>query len=368
MKNISLYIRLMMILLCVSIISCETKDPPVVVTSSPDFGSAETLITVTGSGFDDLIAINFNDEVPADFNPSFGSNSALLMRVPIDAPLGDNRVHVVTEHGETSFPFKVTLQAPSVFDFMPKSANEGEVVTITGKNFFEPLEVLFFDSIPGNIIFHQPDSIAVEVPANVKRGRIKVKANGGSSFTPEFFFSTTELLINDFDGNGIRSETDKWLFYGSIEQVASNAVVNDPPEPINGHFLKLSGFDNGGRWVGGTESHSFDPMVFDVFDIKSDIDNTFVNMDINSNGKDDTHLIIVLAERNGSPNDFTETIHVEGSGWQNIQIPLNRFLDINGGTIDPQRIRTIKLHLFNELNSSQKMEVNVDDLSFVQIN
>jgi len=129
--------------------SCNQSDAPDVISFSPESGPAETLITVEGSNFVDLEAIYFDELVHANFNPSFGKEDALLFRVPPDAVVGDNMINIISEHGMTSFPFKVTLDAPSVFNFNPKSANEGDQVSITGKNFFEPLEVLFFDSIPG---------------------------------------------------------------------------------------------------------------------------------------------------------------------------------------------------------------------------
>ena len=355
--------------LCIVISGCQETGPPSVDTFSPDFGPPETLITVEGSNYIDLISINFNDGVNADFNPSYGTETALLFRVPEDAPLGENLITITSESGETSFPFRVTLEAPQVSDFNPKSANEGEMVYILGENFYEPLTVLFHDSIAGNIIYNDPDSLVVEVPAGVERGRLKVKANGGSSLTGEFFFSTSDVLVSDFDGNGVRAETDKWLYYGNIDQNATNSVVNTNPDPFDGsNFLKVSGTDPGTIWIGGTESHSNDPMVFDVFDVKSDINNTFVDLDINNNGADKTHLIIVLAERNGSPNDFSETIAVDWDGWEHVSLPLNRFKDVDGAFIDPQKIRTIKLHLFNELQTNQSLEVNVDNLKFVQIN
>ena len=369
MKSFDLYNKCLLLLaICLLVFSCTSDGPPEVEIYSPDSGSAETLITVEGFNFNDLVAINFNDEVAADFNPSFGTETALLFRVPPNAPLGDNDIEIITDDGMTSFPFRVTLNAPSVFDFHPKSANISDTVFITGTNFFEPLEVLFFDSIPGDIVHSQVDSIAVLVPSGVQRGRIRVVANGGFSETAEMFFTTKELLVNNFDGEGVRSETDKWPFYGSLEQQnATSAVVSDFPAPLDGNFLKISGFDPGSVWVGGTESHSNDPAVFDVFEIESNINDTFIELDVNNNGSDDTHLIIVLSERNGSINDFTETIAIDWDGWNRISIPLNRFSDIGGLTPDPQKIRTVKLHLFNELNSNQKMEANVDNLKFIEI-
>jgi len=319
MKN-SVFLFLALILLS----ACQKGEPPMIISFEPEFGSAETLITLKGANFDDMLALNFNNDVAADFNPSFGTDSALLFRVPLNAPLGENMVAIKTLDGETSFPFRVTLKPPKVAEFYPKSAASGGVVTILGENFFEPLEILFFDSIPGKVLFASEDSISVEVPENVEKGRIKVKANGGFSFTAEVFFTTKDILV--------------------------------------------SGTDPGSVWIGGAENHSNDLNVFENFGIQSDINNTFIDLDIHNNGAKDTHLIIVLGERGGSPNDFTETLHLDKDGWQNFRIPLNRFMDINGANIDPSKIRVVKLHLYNELGVTQKLEVNVDNLKFIQIN
>lgn len=354
--------------MALSIASCKKGEPPFVESYEPVFGTAETLITVKGSNLDDLISLDFENEVAADFNPSYGTDKALLFRVPANAPLGENNVKITTMHGETSFTFRVSLKPPEVVNFAPKSANAGAIVSIVGQNFFEPLEVLFFDSIPGNIIYSAEDSIAVEVPEGVEKGRLKVKANGGNAFTAEVFFTTKDILVNDFDGNGARSETGKWLFYGNIDQNSATAIQSVNPEPIDGNYMKISGVDPGSIWIGGSESHSNDPNDFDNFGIESDINNTFIEMDVHNGGADDTHLIIVLAERNGSPNDFTETIHLDDNGWQSIRLPLNRFSDISGENIDPSKIRTVKLHLYNELKVSGRLQANIDNLKFIQIN
>jgi len=343
-------------------VGCGNPEPPSVATASPEFGPPETLITVTGANFTDLLAINFNDGVRADFNPSFGKDSALLFRVPLDAPLGDNDILIATEHGETTVPFRVTLEAPQVRDFNPKSANEGQTIYITGENFFEPLEVLFFDSLPGNIVFHSPDSLVVEVPPGVQRGRILVKANGGESLTQENFFSVTEIVINDFDGQGLRSATEQWLFYGNIDQDASTAVEGGG---VAENYLRLSGTDPGSIWVGGTETNQ---DGIENFGITSNLNNTFIEMAVNNNGRDHTHLIIIVKEKDGSFNDFQLTEPIDWDGWQDLRIPLNRFKDLNGAPPDPTKINTVKLHLYNELGSTQPLEVNIDNLKFIQVN
>jgi hypothetical protein len=357
------------LLISILVISCGEKPAPFVAKFKPAFGPEKTLITVTGMDFEGITSIKFDDGVNADFNPSFGTDSALLFRVPPDAKLGNNMITITTETGEVSFPFRVTLEAPEVEDFRPKSANLGGRITILGKNFFEPLEVLFFDSIAGNIVYHDPDSIIVEVPANVKKGRLKVKANGGSSLTGELFFSTLEILVNDFDGKGVRSETNKWQFYGFIDQQnAAAAIQKTNPIPVSGNFLKITGKDIGSQWIGGTENHTNDVDVFKAFNILSDVNNSFIEMDINSNGSQKTHLILVLAERNGSPNDFTHTIQLDWTGWKKVRIPLNRFKDVNGATVNTEKIKAVKLHLYNELKITSKLEANIDNLKFILIN
>ncbi len=347
--------------------SCEDVPPPAVSSHSPSFGPEGTLITVEGMDFEDLIAINFNNGLAADFNPSFGTTSALLFRVPADAPIEEHTVEIISETGSTSFPFRVTHLPPEILDFNPKNANEGSRVTIIGENFFEPVEVLFFDSIAGNIIHLAEDSLVVEVPAGVERGRIKVKANGGSALTAELFFSTVDILVNDFDGNGLRSDVSKWLFYG-VEENAGNAVQSENPSPIDGNYLKLSGTDPGSIWIGGAENHSWDVADFQNFGIQSDINNTLISFDLNNRGRDHTHLIIVLVERDGSPNDFTRMIHVDWDDWERVEFPLNRFQDVNGASVDPSKIRAVKFHLFNELGSNLPLEVNIDNVKFIQIN
>jgi len=283
------------------LMSCTSPEPPEVLSIEPSFGPRETLITVQGMNFDDLIAINFNNGIPADFNPSFGTGEALLFRVPNSAEIGEHLISIETEHGATTMPFRVTFQEPTISSFGPKSANVGDHVVINGENFFEPVEVLFFDSISANILYLDQDSLVVEVPENVQKGRLRVKANGGTASTAEVFFTTKDILVNDFDGNGVRAETSKWLFYGNIDQVMTDPIQNTNPDGVDGNYLKISGKDPGSIWVGGTESHSNDISEFISFGITSDINNTFLEMDVNSDGADFTHLIIVLAERDGSP-------------------------------------------------------------------
>lgn len=366
MKNILFYLTVLSAIIGTS---CNKYEAPSITTISPIKGPVETLIVIEGANFEDIISLNFNDGVAANFNPSYGSETGVLLRVPLDAPIGDNVITIETKGGTVTADFKVTLDAPELTSFYPVSGEVGGTVTFLGENFFEPIEVLFFDSIAGDILFLSPDSMVVEIPEGVEKGFLTIKANGGDISTNIQFFSVTELLVNNFDGEGIRSQTENWLFYGGILQTSSNTAIRSAnPDPIDNNFLKLSGVDPGSVWIGGTESHAWDINDFDVFPIVSDLTNTFLEMDLNNNGREDSHIVLILTERAGSPNDFTYNQDINQEGWNHLSIPLSRFEDVNGLQIDPQIIKNLKVHLVNNNMATSAIEANIDNIKFIQVN
>ncbi|MEM9820830.1 MAG: IPT/TIG domain-containing protein [Bacteroidota bacterium] len=354
-------------LFAILLATCSKAPEPELLSVTPEFGSAGTLVTFEGKNLANIQTMKFSDQV-VNFNTAYNSENALLFRIPESLPLGDHVVTLETASGVLTTNFRVTLDPPEIFNFTPESADVGQEVIIYGENFFEPLEVYFFDSIAANIISAHEDSIVVIVPDGVSKGSITVVANGGLTRSPVPFFSTNTILVNDFDGNGLRAETNKWLFVGSVDQNANNAVQVNNPFALDGNFLRLTGRDEFGiGWIGGAENHSWDTDVFDNFGIRTSNNNTLLKMDVHSNGNQFTHLIIVLLERDGSFNDFTEKIEVDWDGWREISIPLNRFTDLNGASIDPAKVRTVKVHLNNVEGTNQILEVNIDNLRFVEI-
>lgn len=346
--------------------SCQkNQDAPILTSIDPVFGPEETLITFEGMNLANIETMTFSGEI-VNFNTAYNSDVALLFRIPESMPLGEHEVVITTPGGSVTTNFRKTKEAPEIFSLSPESGGIGEVITIKGKNFFEPLQVWFTDSVPANIVFHSPDSMEVEVPEGVEKGRITLSANGGLAFSPKQFFSVNPILINDFDGNGLRSETNKWIFRGSLNQNAMNAVQNSNPLPIDGNYLKVSGKDDLGiGWIGGPENNAADG--FESYGITTTPNNTLFEMDIHNNGRLNTHVILILKEKDGSFNDFTHTIPIDKEGWRRISLPLNRFTDLDNVIVDPSKINIIKIHLVDENDSDEILEVNIDNLRFTEI-
>ncbi|MEM1120201.1 MAG: glycan-binding surface protein [Bacteroidota bacterium] len=340
---------------------------PVIDNIVPTFGPAESLITIEGVNLGNIETVKFSDQI-VNFNTAYNAENALLMRVPTNVPLGEHVVTITTEGGSVTTNFRVTLDPPEIFNFLPESAAPGEVVTVRGKNFFEPMTVWFFDSIQAELLTLTPDSLMVVVPEGVQKGRITMFANGGLTRSPIDFFSINPILVNDFDGNGLRSETNNWIFRGSIDQNRNTAVQNSVPAPIDGNYLKLSGTDELGiSWIGGAENHTWDVEQFQTFGITANANNTLLEMDVHNNGRDNTHVILILLEKDGSPNDFAFQTKLDEDGWQRLSIPLNRFQDLNDFIVDPTKVKTVKIQLIDADNSQEKLEVNVDNIRFVEI-
>jgi len=356
--------------LIITIIGACKKEvgAPSIIAVTPEFGPEETLVTFEGVNLANIQTITFSGQ-EVNFNTAYNSDNAQLFRIPANIPLGDHEVVFTTAGGTATTQFRITLDPPEVFSVVPESAASGVEITLYGENFFEPVEVYFFDSIKAEITALTPDSLKVIVPEGIEKGFIGVQANGGYVYSPVNFFSINNIWVNDFDGNGVRAETNKWIFQGSVNQNATNAVQNSNPAPIDGNFLKLSGRDDLGiSWIGGAQTYfGFPGDDFQTFGITSDRNNTLLELEVNNNGRDDTHIILILNEKDGSFNDFTEEIHVDWDGWKTISLPLNRFQDLNGEIVDPQKVRALKIHLIDEGDSNKILEVNVDNIRFVEL-
>ncbi|MEL6864269.1 MAG: glycan-binding surface protein [Bacteroidota bacterium] len=355
---------LFILLTAVFCTQCSKPENPGITSIDPVFGPAGTLVTIQGENMADIVQIKFSDQI-VNFNTAYNADHALLMRIPESVPLGDHIVSIETEGGIATTEFKVTLDPPEIFRFEPESADVGEEVVIYGQNFFEPLEVYFFDSIQAEITSFHEDSIIVVVPEGIERGPLSVEANGGAAQSPINFFSTRSILINDFDGNGLRAETNKWIFRGFVDQNANNVLFDSDPESLDGNFAKLSGWEE--SWIGGFENHSWDTDIFETFGITNPGNSTLFEMDVHTNGNENTHIIIIFLERDGSPNDFTQQLKLSGDGWQKVSIPLNRFQDLNGLIVDPAKIKTVKIHLINADGVNTPLEVNIDNMEFIEI-
>jgi len=127
----------------------------------------------------------------------------------------------------------------------------------------------------------------------------------------------------------------------------------------------VSGTDDLGTiWLGGPKTPGGNSV--ETFQITTDLNATFLEMDVNSNGRDGTWLLLVLREQDGSSSDFTARVQLNDPGWNKISLPLVRFKDAGGLTIDPQKVNQIKFHIEDRDETGQRIEANIDNVEFAE--
>jgi len=349
--------------------SCEkAQDPPSITSITPEIGAAEDLIVIEGVNLENITEMKMSDQV-INFNTAYNSMNALLFRVPNNVPLGEHVISLTTSGGVATVNFKITLEAPAIFNVNPAFASPGDVIEITGKNFFEPVEVFFFDGVQAEIKSLFQDSMEVIVPEGIQKGQIRLVANGGDTLSPIDFFSINEVLVSDFDGNGLREDNAKWAWAGFCDQPAEDPFASIDFQGIDGNYMKISGTDTQNfQWLGGPQSYFGMPGDdFETFGITTIPNNTLLEIDVYGNGDENAHLLFILQEFDGSTNDFTEEIHVDWQGWQKVSIPLIRFNDLDNFTIDPAKVKLLKIHLLDNDETGEQLEVAVDNIKFVEI-
>ena len=381
MRNFIYLVLLLPVIFLAS--GCEDSDPPEFISVEPGFGSETQLIVLKGNNLGEIRELLFNG-VPIQFNTAYNSDVALLFRVPKGTPLGATIVTVRTDHGSFEFDFLVSELPPTIRSFTPRSADPGQIITVTGENFFDPPLDMYFrvdrmspddpmrlDSIVGEITYvsETKDTMRVRVPEGAVSGPLVVVANGGVYETTINFFTFRRSLVTDFDGGGSRADNGQLIARGNLDQVINGSpfVTSTFPAPIDGDYLKMSGIRSGSTtsFVGFIQTS---PLL-DSFDIDATVANAFIELDLNSAGRANSYLTVALREQDGRIGDFSTNIKLEdAAGWNTVRVPLVRFRNSNNFVVTPGKVNVVKFILQDLDNTGRRVEANIDNVKFVEQN
>ena len=360
--------------------SCK-EEPPEFISVEPEFGSEKQLIVLKGNNIGEIRELLFNGE-PIAFNTAYNSDVALLFRIPVGTPLGQTTVTVRTDDGSFTFDFLVSEKPPTIAKFTPRSGDPGDVITITGRNYFEPpLEIYFRtdvmldeelelrDSVKGEVIYVSAtkDTMQVVVPEGAATGTMTVVANGGPVRSLVNFFTFSRQLVTDFDGNGLRSDNDALVIGGrSLDQLDPNKpyIRNSLPNPIDGNFLQLSGMVPSPRTTIGSIQT---PMNLDSFEIEASIGNASLEFDLNSGGRAGGYIGVALQEQGSNGGDYTFIVKMnDAAGWNKVTIPMVRFKNFQNIVVTPGEVNAVKFILLDQDRTSRRLEANIDNVKLVE--
>jgi hypothetical protein len=202
------------------------------------------LIAIVGENLESAREIWFNDQKAA-LTPTYITSTTILVSVPSQIPTAiNNKLRIIFEGGKVlEHDFVVDISEPLVSSMVSEYVATGDVATIRGDFFYEPLTVTFAGGVTGELESVEDKIIKVRVPAGAQPGQITVKTNFGETKSDFWFRDNRNIFIS----------SDPFTGWWNASYVVTNPGPNDPPS-INGNYIRVNKSIGGWAWtevVGG---------------------------------------------------------------------------------------------------------------------
>ena len=188
------------------------------------------LIAIVGKNLQDAIEVWFNDK-QARLTPTYITNTSILVSVPSPIPITiTNKMKIVFKNGFILIhDFVVEISEPYIASMVSEFVNDGDIATIRGDFFYEPLTVTFTGGLTGTIVAVTDKEIQVKVPAGAQVGRITVKTNFGETKSNFWFRDSRNHFI----------DSDPYEGWWNASYVVSNPPAGAPPK-ISGNYIRFT--------------------------------------------------------------------------------------------------------------------------------
>jgi hypothetical protein len=196
------------------------------------------LIAIIGENLGGAVEMWFNDQ-PATLNPTFITNTSILVNVPSQIPLEiTNQIKIMFNNGRTlQHNFEVQISKPAVDNMLSEFVNEGEVATIRGNYFYAPVTVTFTGGVTGTIEEVTDTDIQVRVPAGAEPGPVTVSTNFGETKSNFWFRDNRNMFIT----------SDPYEGWWNQSYVVTDPAAGDPPK-ISGNYIRFNKAIAGWSW------------------------------------------------------------------------------------------------------------------------
>ncbi len=270
----------------------------------PDSAAGNTLLTITGSGLQNVQSAVFDlGNVPVAFNPNFNTDKAILIRVPTSANVGSQHIVFTTISGyQFSLPFTV-LAIPSLTSAFPQLWQAGSTVTLSGNYLQSASHVsIVGTSDTGTIVSAQPTKLVITLPASsVKSAKLAITNNAGTSVTPFTLVNMDQQFKFFTDDYGVGIHDYSW---------SSSTVSNDPNFAIASPVSLKEVFAKGG----------YQGMSFFSDNAFATSDYTSLNFYIK--GGTENNVLDVFTDAVQSGSGKTVKVTVPANVWTYVTIPI----------------------------------------------
>jgi hypothetical protein len=188
------------------------------------------LIAIVGNNLKDAVQVWFNDQQSL-LTPTYITNTSILVRVPNPIPKDiTNKMKIVFKNGYVLYhDFVVQISEPYIAGMVSEFVNDGDVATIKGDFFYEPLTVTFAGGIKGELVLVKDQELQVRVPVGAQAGQIVVKTNFGETKSNFWFRDSRNHFI----------DSDPYEGWWNSSYVVSSPGAADPPK-ISGNYIRFT--------------------------------------------------------------------------------------------------------------------------------
>ena len=204
---------------------------PIVTQFTPVTGGTGTIVTITGTNFQNASAVTFGG-IPA---ASFIVNSATSITATV-ANGGTGDVAVITPGGTGSLGF-FFYPPPAILSISPVTANVGSIITILGTGFSTTPagNTVFFGQVKGVVQTATATQLTVTVPIGAAYGPVAVTIDNLSAFSTQHF-------IPSFAGGAALNEGS---FTSVFDSLMPNLVTKFVMADYDGDSKPDLGFTSG---------------------------------------------------------------------------------------------------------------------------
>jgi len=196
------------------------------------------MIAIMGENLGGAKEMWFNDQ-KAMLIPTYVTNRSILVNVPSQIPMViTNKLKIYFNNGDSLlYDFEVQISKPALNGMLCEYVNAGEVATIQGNYFYEPLTVTFSGGVEGEIVSVTDQTLQVRVPEGAEPGQITVKSNFGTTESDFWFRDNRNIFIG----------SDPFEGWNNSSLVVTNPGPGDPPK-INGNYFRIKGLIGSWGW------------------------------------------------------------------------------------------------------------------------
>jgi hypothetical protein len=253
LKYKSIALLFMVSMIGILLLSCSSNDdigkPSISYIRITDPAASDSLLTagyqagsivIIGQNLKNLRELWVNDR-KASLISTFITNTSVIFTIPAEVPtVITDKLYLVFPHNDTlKYDFHLQISRPITSGMKCEYVNDGDVATIIGNYFYEPLSVQFTGGAMAEIVSVDETAIKVIVPDGAEPGPVTVTTNFGKDVS-SFHFRDDRNIILNYDN---LTSTGSWRpgLFSSDGGITGNYLLLKGLVPTNARNEDFSG-------------------------------------------------------------------------------------------------------------------------------